>query len=224
LVSLAYCSYQQYAHFVTIAVNLTERQAELVAFIDGYQNKHGFCPTHQEMADALKLKGTYGVRQHLRLIEQKGAVTLMRGRPRTVHLAAHPQRTDQEMVDVPLVGRIAAGIPLTAVENLETTLSLPRRCFRGRNLLAVHVQGESMRDEGILPGDIAVLDAGAEVRHGQVAGVLLNDDATLKRVLLSRDAIVLRAANPAFPDTVLKAEDRRTVRFAGVLVGLVRSV
>jgi len=209
---------------VTVDLNLTERQAELVSFIDGYQRKHGFCPSHQEMADALGLKGTYGVRQHLRLIEQKGAITLMRGRPRAVRLAAHPERSGEAMVDVPLVGRIAAGMPLTAVENLETTLSLPRRCFRGQKLLAVRVQGESMRDEGILPGDIAVLDAGAEVRHGQVAAVLLDDDATLKRVLLSRDAIVLRAANPAFPDTVLKAEDRRTVRFAGVLVGLVRSV
>jgi repressor LexA len=207
---------------VTADLELTKRQAELVAFIEGYQTKHGFCPTHQEMADALGLKGTYGVRQHLRLIEKKGAITLMPGRPRAVRLAARDGR--EEMVDVPLVGRIAAGMPLTAVENLEATLSLPRRCFRGRDLLAVRVQGESMRDEGILPGDIAVLDAGAEVRHGQVAGVLLDDDATLKRVLLSRDAIVLRAANPAFPDTVLKAKDRRTVRFAGVLVGLVRSV
>jgi repressor LexA len=207
---------------VTADLELTKRQAELMTFIKGYQTKHGFCPTHQEMADALGLKGTYGVRQHLRLIEKKGAIKLMPGRPRAVRLAARDGR--EEMVDVPLVGRIAAGMPLTAVENLEATLSLPRRCFRGRDLLAVRVQGESMRDEGILPGDIAVLDAGAEVGHGQVAGVLLEDDATLKRVLLSRDAIVLRAANPAFPDTVLKAGDRRTVRFAGVLVGLVRSV
>jgi repressor LexA len=203
---------------------LTERQAELVAFIEGYQQKHGFCPTHQEMADALGLKAASGVRQHLRLIEQKGAITHLPGRPRAVHLSTHPVRDGEEMVDVPLVGRIAAGMPLTAIENLEATLSLPRRCFRGQSLLALRVQGESMRDAGILSGDIAVLDSGAEVRHGQVAGVLLEDEATLKRVLFSRDAIVLRAANPTVPDRVLAAEDRSTVRFAGVFVGLVRSV
>jgi repressor LexA len=206
------------------ADSLTLRQAEVLAFVQERQRSSGCCPSQREIADHFGFNSTFAVREHLRLIEQKGFLQRTPGRRRHIQVDRHPLGSSGETVDVPLLGRIAAGVPMTAVENIELLLPLPRSCFRGRQLFALRVRGDSMRDAGILSGDLAVLDQDAKVEHGQIAAVVLDDDATLKRILRKRDTLVLRAANPAFPDIVVRADEKRSLHIAGLLVGLLRSV
>jgi repressor LexA len=203
--------------------SLTSRQSEVLAFVMKRQRLSGCCPSQREIADHFGFKSTFAVREHLRLIERKGLLKRTPGRRRHIQVKQHVRGFSDEVVDVPLVGRIAAGVPVTAIENLELLLPLPRSCFRGRNLFALRVRGDSMRDAGILSGDLAVLDQNAKVEHGQIAAVLLDEDATLKRFLRKHDSLVLRAANPAFPDIVIRVDEEGSLRVAGLLVGLVRS-
>lgn len=122
-----------------------------------------------------------------------------------------------------LLGRIPAGGLAEAVQSAGDVLPISRTCFRGDDLFALTVKGESMRDAGILSGDIAVLNRQAEVREGEIAAVLLDEDATLKYFHRHKGAVVLRAANPVFSDIVIRADGGHTVRILGRFVGLVRT-
>lgn len=203
---------------------LTSRQAEVLAFVRERQQASGCCPSQQEIADHFGFKSTFAVREHLRLIEQKGFLRRTPGRRREIHVERNNRRASDVSVDVPVLGHIAAGLPVTAVENWEGMLPVPRSCFRGRELFALRVRGDSMRDAGILSGDLAIFDQSAKVEHGQIAAVLLDDEATVKKILRKHDRLVLRAANPAHPDIVVRVEENRQIHIAGLLVGLLRSI
>ena len=127
------------------------------------------------------------------------------------------------MVRVPLLGRIPAGEPTAAVEEVEEILPLPRGQFRGEKLFALRVRGESMMNAGILDGDVAVLDACREVADGNIAAVVLDDEATLKRLFRTGGGLRLVAENPAFRDRIIPRARLADVRVAGVLVGLIRT-
>ena len=101
-------------------------------------------------------------------------------------------------------------------------LPVPPQLFRGTDLFALRVKGDSMKDAGILSGDIAVLNRQQDVADGEIAAVLLDDDATLKYLFRRRGTVVLQGANPGFPDVVLRADEVRTLRILGKFVGLIR--
>jgi repressor LexA len=122
------------------------------------------------------------------------------------------------------LGKIPAGNPAIAYEDAEALLNLPVHLFRGSQLFALHVQGTSMKDAGILDGDIAVLDGGSEAIGGAIAAVLNEDEATLKRVYHTREALVLKAENQAFPDIKISVTEAQQPRVLGVLVGILRKV
>jgi len=103
-------------------------------------------------------------------------------------------------------------------------LPLPAHLFHGGAQFALRVHGSSMNGAGILDGDIAVLDANFEVKIGSIAAVLIENDATLKRVYRTDDELLLKAENPAFPDIRVSAKAAKTVRILGVLVGIVRKI
>jgi len=203
---------------------LTVRQRQVLAFVEDRQQQTGFAPTLQETATHFGFKSPNSVRQHLRLMEKKGFVHRVPGRSRTLTVVRRDGPGDPDLVRVPLLGRIPAGNPVVAHEEAETLLTLPAHLFRGSQLFALRVHGDSMQGAGILNGDIAVLDAKPEVKDGGIAAVLIEDEGTLKRVYRRPEGLLLKAENPAFRDLEVAAREADRARILGVLVGVVRKV
>ena len=203
---------------------LTTRQKEVLAFYQNRQRETGFVPTLQEAADHFGFKSLNSVRQHLCLIEKKGFVHRISGRSGALVLNRQDILADSDSVHVPLLGRISAGPPIVAQEDVDTFLTLPAHLFRGERLFALRVRGTSMNGAGILDGDFAVLDAKPAVRNGAIAAVRIEDDATLKRVYQRRNELSLKAENPAFPEIRVRAKDAQRVEILGLLIGIVRKV
>lgn len=147
---------------------------------------------------------------------KKGMVTLMPGKARGLRL------TLSVSSGIPVLGRIAAGNPQEAHQDPEEILPISPQLFHGTDLFALRVKGDSMKDVGILPGDIAIINRQQDVTDGEIAAVLLDDDATLKFVYRQSGTVILHGANPAFPDIVIRRDESRSLGILGKYVGLVR--
>jgi len=162
--------------------------------------------------------------QHLGALQKKGRIVRTPKSPRSLRVIKplRPTGADQT-VAVPLVGRIAAGVPIYALEEAEEVLPLPRALFRGNSLFALRVKGDSMVNAGIFDGDIAVLRSGSAFSDGDIAAVVVDEEATLKRVFKTKRGVRLQAENPAYVDRVVSSEQiKHSFRLAGVLVGTIR--
>jgi repressor LexA len=203
---------------------LTPRQEQVLAFYQHRQRETGFVPTLQEAADHFGFKSLNSIRQHLNLIEKKGFVHRPPGRSGALVIEQREPTGGSDSVLVPVLGRISAGPPAVAHQDIDSVLTLPAHLFHGERLFALRARGTSMNGAGILDGDFAVLDAKREVRNGAIAAVRIEDDATLKRVYRRRNELALRAENPAFPEIRVRANDAQRVEILGLLIGVVRKV
>jgi repressor LexA len=205
-----------------MTTRLTQRQSQIYSFLQEHQRREGVIPTLQEICKHFRFKSINAAREHLRLIEQKGLIHRYPGRPRSIKLAIKLPETSQDTIGVPLLGRIAAGQPSLALEEIEDTLPLPRQLFRGKRLFALRVRGDSMIDAGIFDGDVAVLDSEREVRDGEIAAVVFEGEATLKRVFKTSKGLRLHAENPKIPDRFVRSNEQSTIQISGILVGTMR--
>jgi repressor LexA len=195
----------------------TPRQKEIAAFLDSEFSKRGMMPTQQEITDYFRFASRNSTRSHLRLMEKKGMLDRIPRKARGLKLKR------QTFVGIPLVAPVAAGNPRTAFQDGEEVIPVSAELFRGSDLFALRVIGDSMKDAGILPGDIAVMNRQQDVADGEIAAVLLEDDATLKYLHRQDGTVVLRGANSAFPDITIRGDSARSVRIIGKYVGLIRS-
>ncbi|MHB1308004.1 MAG: transcriptional repressor LexA [Limisphaerales bacterium] len=193
----------------------TARQQDIAVFLESEARERGIMPTHREIAERFGFASQNSVRSHLKLMEKKGMVARLPGKARGLRLRPNSQ-------GIPLVGQIAAGHPRMATQEADEFLPVATHLFHGAELFALRVRGDSMKNAGILSGDIAVLNRQPEVADGEIAAVLLDDDATLKFVHRRPGVVVLRGANPAFPDIVLSGDAPRSLQILGKYVGLIR--
>lgn len=203
---------------------LTKTQAKVLAFVEQASVRDGRPPTMKEVADYFGWSSTSTAQQHLAVLEKKGRLSRTPHSPRSlrVNKPLRPIRSEQT-VAVPLVGRIAAGVPVFALEEAEEVLPLPRTLFRGENLFALRVKGDSMIQAGIYDGDIAVLRSAQDFAEGDIAAVVIDEEATLKRVFKSKQGIRLHAENPVYADRLITFEQtKQSFRVAGLLVGTIR--
>ncbi len=202
---------------------LTSEQKRVYSFIIRYRQQTGFPPTVREIAQGLGYKSPNNVRQHLRLIEQKGFIRLLPGKARGIEITSFEESVPDEIdegVSVPLIGAVAAGKPITAIENVDGYLTLDKSIFKGEGLFALRIKGDSMNGMGILNGDIVVVRKKSTAEHGEVVVVIIDGDATLKRFIKDGNRILLRAENPAYSDIVLSSSS--SIQIAGKLVGVIR--
>jgi repressor LexA len=202
---------------------LTKRQRQVLDFVEGQLHHAGSPPTLDEISRHFHFKSPNAAREHLRLIEQKGYLQREPRRARGIRLRPEDSSFG-ELVRVPLLGRIAAGSPTDAVENIEAKIPLPRALWRGANLFALRVGGSSMEGAGIFDGDIAILNGQLTAGNGEIAAVVIAEDTTLKRVFRTARGIRLHAENPAYPDVTFDGSAASELRVAGVLVGILRVV
>ena len=202
---------------------LTQRQDQIYQFLLDQRELCGICPTIEEIRQHFGFRSQNSVQEHLRLLEQKGFIKRNPHKARSIQLTAPGQETNQQdLVNVPLVGWIPAGNPAFALECQEDVLPLPRRLFKGQDLFALRVKGDSMTGAGIFDGDLAVLSAGHEWTDGMIVAVMMDEEATLKRVYRLPQGVRLRADNPAYPDRLVSEKSHLSCRVAGVLVGTIR--
>jgi repressor LexA len=192
----------------------TPRQLEIAEFLGAELQRRGVMPTQREIAARFQFASVNSVRSHIRLMERKGMLARQPGKARSLRLIVAP-------AGIPLLGRIAAGNPLEAIQDVEEILPVSPDMFRGSELFALRVKGDSMKDVGILSGDIAVVSHQQDVNEGEIAAVLLEDNATLKFVCRRNGTVILRGANSKFRDIVIRRDDR-SVRILGKYVGLIR--
>jgi repressor LexA len=222
--ALEYCKYLQYHVPMNRNPELTVRQEQVLTFYKDHQRQTGLFPTLQEAADHFGFKSPNAVSQHLRLAEKKGVVRRFPGRSRAIEFVQRGARSDSDSIRVPLLGNVPAGNPVIAYEDAAELLTLPVSFFHGSELFALRVRGTSMQGAAILDGDIAVLDGAHDVKEGAIAAVLIEDEATLKRVYHTPEALILKAENQAFRDIRIAASESQQPRVLGVLVGILRKV
>lgn len=193
---------------------LTARQQEILDFIHDHAAQHGMPPTRAEICAALGFRSPNAAEQHLRALARKGAVELLPGTSRGIQLPAP--------AGLPVVGRVAAGSPILAEQHIEQRLPLDPRLFRPRADYLLRVQGLSMRDAGILDGDLLAVHRTGEAQEGQVVVARLEEEVTVKRFSRSGDQVTLLPANPDF-DPIRVDLAQRAFTIEGLAVGLIRN-
>ncbi len=193
---------------------LTPRQAEILGFIRDTQQETGGPPTRAEIAQAFGFRSPNAAEEHLRALARKGAIVLEEGRSRGIRLT--------EALGLPVIGRVAAGSPLLAAEHVHARLQLDPALFSPRADYLLKVRGESMRDAGILDGDLLAVHRTTEARSGQIVVARLGDDVTVKRWRRRGNTVELLPENPDFQPIVVDTR-REPLVIEGLAVGLIRS-
>ena len=172
--------------------DLTPRQMEILALIRDTLEESGMPPTRAEIADAFGFSSPNAAEQHLRALARKGAIEMIPGASRGIRLTA------AVAAGLPIIGRVAAGNPILAEQNIEDHVQLNPKLFRPRADYLLRVQGMSMRDAGILDGDLLAVHRAREARNGQIVVARLDDEVTVKRFRRRGHKVLLLPANPDF--------------------------
>lgn len=197
---------------------LTHRQAEILRFIQQVIDDTGMPPTRAEIAKQLGFRSANAAEEHLRALKRKGAVELIPGVSRGIQVLDPANDTP----GIPLVGRVAAGQPILATENVEARYRLDPALFNPRPHYLLRVQGMSMRDAGILDGDLVAVHRTPDVRNGQVVVARLEDEVTVKRYRQVGKVVWLLPHNPDF-EPIKVDLDVEHLMIEGVVVGVIRS-
>ncbi len=193
---------------------LTARQQEVLDFISSYLDSHAYPPTIREIAESfsISVKGAY---DHVKALEKKGFLRLGENRSRALELLRRdkPERS----VELPLLGNVAAGRPISADENYSGVVHVPADMIRAAACFALSVRGDSMKDIGIFHGDIAVIEQRQTADNGEIVVAMIDDAVTLKRFFRENNRVKLMAENSAYAP--IYTQD---VRILGRLRGIIR--
>ena len=231
---------------------LTRKQLDLLNYINKHLNKDGIPPSFDEMKEALDLRSKSGIHRLITALEERGFIRRLAHRARAIEIVKLPDsletnnkvaelnanssksvsiklETDAKYLpssvdakELPVMGRIAAGVPIEAISQVSHNVAIPGHMLRnGGDHYALEVKGDSMIEEGINDGDIVVIKETKTAVNGDIVVALVKDsEATLKRFFYRGDAIALEAANPAYETRIVPSDQ---VKVQGRLVGLIRS-
>jgi len=216
-----------------MATKLTARQSEILSLIQEAIAQTGFPPTRAEIAQRLGFKSANAAEDHLRALEKKGFITLTPGASRGIRLTqAADFSTDKTaasallekamaVLTLPLIGRVAAGTPILAAENISRELSVDPNLFSKQPDYLLEVRGLSMRDAGILDADLLAIKKVQEARSGQIVVARIGEEVTVKRLNVQKGRIQLDPENPDFEPIVISDSDNFAIE--GLVVGLIRA-
>jgi repressor LexA len=202
---------------------LTERQNEILRLVRELTEVSGYPPTRAEIAERMGFRSVNAAEQHLRALEKKGAIEIASGASRGIRvLEGRPASRAGRLLELPVVGRVAAGSPMLAEEHVQGRYQVDPNLFTPRADYLLRVRGMSMRDAGILEGDLLAVHRTQEARSGQIVVARLADEVTVKRYRRRGHAVQLEAENPQFaPIEVDLRRDALTIE--GVAVGVIRN-
>jgi len=229
---------------------LTERQQQILDFITGSINERGFPPTLREIGEHFGIRSTNGVNDHLKALEKKGhlrredlksramrpvaldnVVSLAERRHRTggngelTNAVALAAVNDDDLIEIDIIGRVAAGQPILAVENVEDTVRIDRVLVGGhREVFGLRIVGESMIDDGILDGDYVFVKKTPTAKPGDIVVAMIEGEATVKRYFPEGDRIRFQPANQNMSPIYVRKAEFRSVDIIGIVVGVYRKM
>lgn len=212
-----------------MASKLTDRQQQILDFIRQAVTRTGFPPTRAEIAQALGFRSPNAAEDHLKALARKGAIELTAGASRGIRLKEAATTSVQAMLPIPalaqlmlpLIGRVAAGSPILAAEHVERDVGVDPGLFAQRPDYLLKVRGMSMRDAGILDGDLLAVKKTGEARDGQIVVARIDEDVTVKRLQRQGGRIQLLPENPDFEPILVQAGQEFALE--GIAVGLIRT-
>lgn len=211
---------------------LTDRQKEILRFIARTTEERGFPPTIREIGGEFAIRSTNGVNDHLKALERKGYLSRGEQKSRALVPTASGRMllgigaSKSRAIEVPVLGRVAAGLPLLAEENLDDTLQIDPGVLpqSGRDVFALKVKGESMIGDGILDGDLVFVRRQPTARSGEMVVALIEGEATVKRFFPESGRIRLQPSNPTMEPIFVAASQAKDTAILGVVVGVFRKV
>jgi repressor LexA len=201
---------------------LSNLQRSVLRFLRECLEEQGRPPSLREIGEQFGILSTNGVRYHLSVLERQGYLHRQGRVSRGIRLteAGHRVGRRDDQVRIPVLGRVAAGRPLFAEENIEDILDLDAR-VAGSGTFGLRVRGDSMKDAGILEGDVAIVHPQEDARSGDIVVALIGDEATVKRYLPERGRIILRAENKQYDDIIIYP-NACEFKILGKVVGIIR--
>jgi repressor LexA len=202
---------------------LTERQSEILKLIRELTEVSGYPPTRAEIAERMGFRSVNAAEQHLRALEKKGAIDISSGASRGIRVRdARPGSRAGRLMELPVIGRVAAGSPMLAEEHVQGRYQVDPNLFTPRADYLLRVRGMSMRDAGILEGDLLAVHRTQEARTGQVVVARLADEVTVKRFRRRGHAVQLLPENPDFEPIEVDLRNEPLV-IEGIAVGVIRN-
>lgn len=223
---------------------LTDRQLEVLRFIARQIEECGYPPTIREIGEALDIRSTNGVNDHLKALERKGYLSrdpvksraliptsaareALGGEPRGNVIPFRPgaPKAGIHLVEVPIVGRVAAGQPILAQERVEDTVQVDAFLLgTNKKVYGLRVQGDSMIGDGILPGDYVFVKKQLHAQDGEIVVAMIDDEATVKRVYFEGDRVRFQPSNPRMAPIYVREADFKSTMILGVVVGVYRKL
>ena len=205
-----------------MTIGLTPRQAEILDFIRDAVKSTGMPPTRAEIATMFGFRSPNAAEEHLRALAKKGAIEISSGTARGIHLAEQLSGAMQSITALPLIGRVAAGSPILAEQNVEKNLPVDPGMFKPKADYLLKVKGLSMKDIGILDGDLLAVHAQRDARNGQIVVARMESDVTVKRFFKKGHQVQLVAENPDFEPIEIDLR-RDPFEIEGLGVGVIRA-
>lgn len=195
-----------------------KKQKEIYEFLRQYTEKKGYPPSVREICKAVSLRSTSTVHGHLKRLEKKGIIKRDPSKPRALEIAELTE-PKKEMINIPIIGKITAGLPILATENIEGTFPLPLDFIKhDRELFILRVLGQSMVNAGIRDDDLAIIEVAETARNGEIVVALIDDSTTIKRFFKEEDYIRLQPENDSMNPIIVD-----DCKILGKVVGIFRS-
>ena len=195
-----------------------DKQSEIYEFLKNYTENKGYPPSVREICEAVSLKSTSTVHGHLKRLEKKGLIRRDPSKPRALEIA-ELSTPKKEMISIPRVGKITAGLPILATENVEDTFSLPLDFIKhDKELFMLRVSGQSMIKAGINDKDLAIIERCNDAVNGEIVVALIDDSATIKRFFKEENHIRLQPENDTMDPIIVD-----DCSILGKLVGIFRA-
>lgn len=203
-----------------MAKGLTKRQETILQFILDYIQDIGYPPSIREIGDHFNIGSLRGVTVHLDALKRKGYIERS-NKPRSIRVVHPAYQRGQQVKMLPLVGQIAAGAPILATEHVEDLLPVPSAMVKNiSGAYILRVRGDSMSGEGINPRDLVIVKPQETANHGDIVAIMIDDEATVKRIHYVKGKIRLMPSNPSYEPIELSEEDNPKI--LGKVVGLLR--
>lgn len=200
---------------------LTARQQEVLDLLKRHLETTGMPPTRAEISRELGFKSANAAEEHLKALSRKGAIEIIPGASRGIRILDNS--SNDEFDGLPLVGRVAAGEPILAEQHIEATYRVDADMFKPQADFLLKVYGLSMKNVGILDGDLLAVHSTKDVRNGQIVVARIEDEVTVKRLEKKGSIIYLHAENEEFDPIVVNLEEQKNFEIEGIVVGIIRN-
>lgn len=201
---------------------LTARQQEVYDLLKRHLETTGMPPTRAEISRELGFRSPNAAEEHLKALARKGVIEIIPGASRGIRLLAE-ENEEEESEGLPLIGRVAAGEPILAEQHIEGTYKVDANMFKPQADFLLKVYGQSMKDIGILDGDLLAVHSTKDVRNGQVIVARIEDDVTVKRFERKGSVVYLHAENEEFEPIVVDLAETEQFEIEGIAVGIIRN-